>query len=310
MPPAMVKATDRIWHNGTLVPWADAKIHVLAHGLHYGMSVFEGIRAYELDSGKGAVFRLDEHVRRLFDSAHILELEIPYSREQLREAILETLRANKLTSAYIRPIAFTGAGEMGLSAIKNPVEVVVAAWVWGAYLGDDGVANGIRVKVSSWQRMHVNTHMTKSKAGGNYVNSVLAKRESIRAGLDEAIMLDTDGYVSEASGENIFLYRNGCLKTPPLTSVLEGITRDSVIQIARKKFGLEVREERFTRDELYIADEVFLCGTAAEITPVREIDGRRIGTGRPGDVVRKVRDAYFDAVLGRDRDFSHWLTGF
>lgn len=305
----MVTATEKIWLDGKLINWADAQFHLLTHAIHYGSSVFEGVRSYEVPGGKGAIFRLDEHVQRLFDSAHILEMEIPYSQEQVRSAIIETLQANKLTGAYIRPIAFMGAGDMGLFVRNNPIHMAVAAWVWGAYLGEDGMANGIRVRVSSYQRMHVNTHMTKSKAGGNYINSILAKREAMRDGYDEAIMLDTDGYVSEASGENIFIVRHGQLKTPPLTSILEGITRASVMEVARAK-GLEVIEERFTRDELYIADEIFLCGTAAEITPVREVDGRKVGDGRPGDITKSVRETYFAAVKGEDADYKKWLTEF
>lgn len=305
----MVTATEKIWLDGKLINWADAQFHLLTHAIHYGSSVFEGVRSYEIKGGKGAVFRLDEHVRRLFDSAKILEMEIPYAPEQVRDAIVETLQANGLTAAYIRPIAFMGAGDMGLFVKDNPVHMAVAAWVWGTYLGDDGVANGIRVRVSSFQRMHVNTHMTKSKAGGNYINSILAKREAMRDGYDEAIMLDTDGYVSEASGENIFLVRHGKIKTPPLTSILEGITRDSVMQVAAD-LGLELSEQRFTRDELYIADEIFLCGTAAEITPVREVDGRPVGTGKPGPVTQQVREAYFKAVEGKDPKYKKWLTEF
>lgn len=305
----MVTATEKIWLDGKLINWADAQFHLLTHAIHYGSSVFEGVRSYEIEGGKGAVFRLDEHVRRLFDSAKILEMEIPYAPEQVRDAIVETLQANGLTAAYIRPIAFMGAGDMGLFVKTNPIHMAVAAWVWGTYLGDDGVANGIRVRVSSFQRMHVNTHMTKSKAGGNYINSILAKREAMRDGYDEAIMLDTDGYVSEASGENIFLVRHGKIKTPPLTSILEGITRDSVMQVAAD-LGLELSEQRFTRDELYIADEIFLCGTAAEITPVREVDGRPVGTGKPGPVTTQVREAYFKAVEGKDPKYKKWLTEF
>ncbi len=306
---AKVTPTEKIWFDGKLLPWKDANFHLLTHALHYGMSVFEGVRSYEIEGGRGAVFRLDEHVRRLFDSAHILEMPVPYSQEDVKKAIVDTLKANGLKGAYIRPICFTGAGEMGLFATGNPIHTAVAAWVWGAYLGDDGMANGIRVRVSSYQRMHVNTHMTKSKAGGNYVNSVLAKREAMRDKYDEAILLDTDGYVSEASGENVFIVRRGILKTPPLTSTLEGITRASIMELARKK-GIQVVEERFTRDEMYIADEMFLTGTAAEITPVREVDGRKIGPGRPGDVTKAVREAFFDIVKGKNKDYQRWLTVF
>lgn len=305
----MVQATEKIWVDGKLIPWGEANFHLLTHAIHYGTSVFEGVRSYEIGPGKGGVFRLKEHVRRLFDSGHILEMPIPYSHEQIEKAIVETLKANKLTGAYIRPIAFLGDGEMGLGAKTNKVRTAIAAWVWGSYLGDEGLAKGIRVRVSSYQRMHVNTHMTKSKAGGNYINSILAKREAQRDGYDEAVMLDTDGYVSEASGENIFIVRHGKLKTPPLTSILEGITRASIMEIAEDK-GISVVEDRFTRDELYIADEIFLCGTAAEITPIREVDGRKIGPGHPGDITKAIQSTFFDAVKGKDSKYRKWLTEF
>ncbi|MEW6776918.1 MAG: branched-chain amino acid transaminase [Bdellovibrionota bacterium] len=303
---AKVTPTEKIWFDGKLIPWGEANFHVLTHALHYGMSVFEGIRAYDVGGGKGAVFRLEEHVRRLFDSAHILDMDVPYSPEDISKAIVETLKANRLTAAYIRPIFFSGAGEMGLYA-TNPTHAAIACWVWGAYLGEEGMEKGIRVKVSSFQRMHVNTHMTKSKAGGNYINSILAKREATRDGYDEAILLDTDGYVSEASGENVFIYRKGILKTPPLTSVLDGITRASILEIARDK-GIKISEERFTRDEMYIADEMFLTGTAAEITPVREVDGRKIGANGLGDVTKAICKTFFDAVRGKSTQYKHWLT--
>lgn len=296
----------KIWMDGKLADWDDARIHVLTHTLHYGVGVFEGIRCYKLDDGASAVFRLEEHVDRLFDSAHILTLEIPYTPEEIRQAIRKTLIANGLAEGYIRPIAFLGEGEMGLFARTNPVHVAIAVWPWGSYLGDEGLKKGIRAKVSSFNRHHVNAAMTKGKINGYYVNSVLAKWEVVKAGYDEAVLLDTEGFVAEASGENIFIVRNGILQTPPLTSVLPGITRDSVLTIARK-MELPVKEVRFTRDEMYIAEEMFFTGTAAEITPVREVDDRRVGTGKPGPVTKQIQEKFFDIVRGREALFLHWL---
>ncbi|HZW37538.1 MAG TPA: branched-chain amino acid transaminase, partial [Candidatus Deferrimicrobiaceae bacterium] len=279
----------KIWMDGKFVDWDDARVHVLTHTLHYGVGVFEGIRCYKLDDGASAVFRLTEHIDRLFNSAHILTLELPYTPEEICLAIRKTLIANGLSEGYIRPIAFLGEGEMGLFARSNPVHVAVAVWPWGSYLGDEGMKKGIRAKVSSFNRHHVNAAMTKGKINGYYVNSVLAKWEVVKAGYDEAVLLDTEGYVAEASGENIFIVRNGILQTPPLTSVLPGITRDSVLTIARK-MELPVKEMRFTRDEMYIAEEMFFTGTAAEITPVREIDDRRVGAGKPGPVTKQIQE--------------------
>jgi branched-chain amino acid aminotransferase len=296
----------KIWMDGRLADWDDARIHVLAHTLHYGVGVFEGIRCYKLDDGASAVFRLEEHVDRLFDSAHILSLELPYTPEEIRQAIRKTLIANGLAEGYIRPIAFIGEGEMGLFARTNPVHVAIAVWPWGSYLGDEGLKKGIRAKVSSFNRHHVNAAMTKGKINGYYVNSVLAKWEVVKAGYDEAVLLDTEGFVAEASGENIFIVRNGILQTPPLTSVLPGITRDSVLTIARK-MELPVKEMRFTRDEMYIADEMFFTGTAAEITPVREIDDRRVGTGKPGPVTKQIQEKFFGIIRGREALFLHWM---
>jgi branched-chain amino acid aminotransferase len=275
--------------------------------LHYGTAYFEGIRCYELSDRRSAVFRLPEHLRRLSDSGKILGFPLPYSVEQLTEATLELIRANKLKECYIRPVAFVGLGDMGLYAPKNPVNVSIAVWPWGAYLGDEGLKTGIRAKVSSYTRHHVNVMMTKSKAAGNYINSVLAKHEVKKAGYDEAVMLDAEGYVSEASGENIFIVRDRKLKTTPLTSILPGITRDSVITLARDK-GYEVVEERFTRDQLYTADEAFFTGTAAEVTPIREVDDRQIGAGCRGPVTEAIQGSFFDAVKGRDKKYSGWLT--
>lgn len=299
--------TDKIWLDGEMVRWEDATIHVLTHALHYGTAYFEGIRCYELSDRRSAVFRLPEHLRRLSDSGKILGFPLPYSVEQLTEATLELIRANKLKECYIRPVAFVGLGDMGLYAPNNPVNVSIAVWPWGAYLGDEGLKIGIRAKVSSYTRHHVNVMMTKSKAAGNYINSVLAKHEVKKAGYDEAVMLDAEGYVSEASGENIFIVRDRKLKTTPLTSILPGITRDSVITLARDK-GYEVVEERFTRDELYTADEAFFTGTAAEVTPIREVDDRQIGAGCRGPVTEAIQGSFFDAVKGRDKKYSGWLT--
>ena len=302
----MVQKSKKIWLDGKLVNWDEAQVHVLTHALHYGMGVFEGIRCYKNEDGGSAVFRMKEHVDRLFDSAHIVLLEIPFSREEICAAIQKTLQANDLAEGYIRPIAFLGEGEMGLFARSNPVRVAIAVWPWGAYLGEDGLKKGIRAKVSSFNRHHVNAAMSKAKVCGHYVNSVLAKWEAVKAGYDEAVLLDTEGYVAEASGENIFIVRNGILQTPPLTSVLPGITRDSVLNIARK-LDIQVKESRFTRDEMYISDEMFFTGTAAEVTPVREVDDRKVGTGKPGPVTKQIQTYFFDILRGKNALFQHWL---
>jgi branched-chain amino acid aminotransferase len=303
---SVFQKTRKIWMDGKFVDWEDAKVHVLAHTLHYGVGVFEGIRCYKTEDGASAVFRLKEHVDRLFASAHILTLDIPFTPEEICQAIRKTLHVNGLAEGYVRPIAFIGEGEMGLYVRTNPIHVAVAVWPWGSYLGDEGIKKGIRAKVSSFSRHHVNAAMTKGKINGYYVNSVLAKWEVVKAGYDEAVLLDTEGYVAEASGENIFIVRNGILQTTPLTSILPGITRDSVITIAQK-MDLPLKEARFTRDEMYIAEEMFITGTAAEITPVREVDDRRVGTGKPGPVTKKVQEKFFDIVRGRDALFQHWL---
>ncbi len=302
----MLQATEKIWMNGKLILWNDAKVHVLTHTLHYSTGVFEGIRCYKTDSGS-AVFRLKEHVDRLFASAHICQLDIPFTREQVSEAVLETIRVNKIEACYIRPIAYLGYGAMGIFPKENPVDLAIAVWPWGSYLGEEGLKNGIRVKVSSFIRPHVNSTMVRSKTTANYANSLLAKREALKDGYDEAMLLDTDGYVAEGSGENVFIVRNGLIKTPPLTSILEGITRDTIIQLAAER-GMRLVEERFTRDELYIADEAFFSGTAAEITPIREVDNRRIGAGKPGPVTRELQSAFFDIVHGKDGRHADWLT--
>lgn len=299
--------TDKIWFDGELVRWEDATVHVLAHALHYGTGYFEGIRCYELAGGRSAVFRLPEHMRRLADSGKILGFPLPYTVEQLCKATAEVIRANKLKACYIRPLAFLGLGELGIYVPNNPVNVCIAVWPWGAYLGDEGIQNGIRAKVSSYTRHHVNVMMTKSKTSGNYVNSVLAKAEVKKSGYDEAVMLDSEGYVSEASGENIFIVRDGKIKTTPLTSILPGITRDSIITLARD-LGYEVVEDRFTRDELYIADEAFFTGTAAELTPIREVDDRPIGAGRRGPVTEDIQKTFFDVIKGKNHKYEKWLT--
>ncbi|MEE9281750.1 MAG: branched-chain amino acid transaminase [Myxococcota bacterium] len=303
----MVDKTDQVWLDGEFVPWDEARVPILTHTLHYGLGVFEGIRCYECDDGASAVFRLAEHLDRLYNSAKIVELEIPYPAEQLSGAILETLRINGLAEGYIRPIVYLGEGAMGLLPTDNPVRVALIVWPWGAYLGADALERGIRAKVSSYQRHHPNVTMTKAKTCGDYVNSILAKREVTRLGYDEAILLDTTGMVSEASGENIFTVRNGLLRTPPLGAILEGITRDAVIRIARDK-GIEVTEQMFPRDELYSADECFLTGTAAEVTPIREVDDRVIGSGTLGPITKTLQTTYFDAVRGRESKYESWLT--
>ncbi len=302
----MLKEVSKIWMDGKFVDWKDARIHVLTHTLHYGLGVFEGIRCYKRTDGS-VIFRLKEHVDRLFSSAHICQMKIPFTKEEIQEAVKETVRVNKLEECYIRPIAYIGYGEMGLFVKDNPICAAIAAWPWGTYLGDEGIKNGIRAKVSSINRHHVNISMTRAKVCGYYVNSQLAKREVVTNGYDEAIMLDTDGYVAEGPGENIFIVRNNVLKTTPLTSILEGITRDSIIQLAKEK-GISVMEARFTRDELYIADEAFFTGTAAEITPIREIDNRQVGAGKPGPITTTLQSAFFDIVRGKDVNHKDWLA--
>ena len=292
--------------DGKLVDWENAQVHVLTHTLHYGLGMFEGIRCYKTDKGS-AIFRLDEHVERLFASAHIFNIEVPYSRKEIRDAIIKTVTANKLKECYIRPLVYIGYGAMGLYPKGNPINVAIAAWPWGAYLGDDGIDKGIRIQVSSFTRHHVNSSMTRAKVCGYYVNSQIAKKEAIMGGYDEAVLLDPEGYVSEGSGENIFIVRNGQIKTTPLTTILEGITRDSIIKIARDN-KIPVVEERFTRDEIYIADEAFFTGTAAEVTPIREIDNRKIGIGSRGKITKKLEAIFFDVVKGRNKKCESWLT--
>jgi branched-chain amino acid aminotransferase len=298
---------ETIWLDGEWVDWSQAKVHVLTHTLHYGLGVFEGIRCYRTSDGRSAIFRLGDHLRRLFESAHINLLDVPFGREELEAACCEALRRNGLSEGYIRPFVFIGDGEMGLNPGSNAIRAAVIAWAWGKYLGDEGVERGIRAKVSTYCRHHVNAKMTKGKTCGDYVNSILAKREALLDGYDEAIMLDTQGLVSEASGENIFVVRDGVLATPNLHSVLAGITRSTVIELARDK-GIPVEERTLTRDELYVADEVFLTGTAAEVTPIREIDRRAIGDGRRGPITTTLQRAFFDVVEGRERKYERWLT--
>ena len=306
LPLTAMQKTERIWLDGALVPWDAAQVHVMTHTLHYGLGVFEGIRCYECAHGVSAIFRLHEHLERLFGSAHILDLAMPYTREELAEACRDTVRANHLRECYLRPIAFLGDGDMGLSA-RPATRVAIAAWPWGAYLGDEGLRHGVRLKTSSFQRFHPNTLLTKAKAVGHYVNSILAAQEARGGGYDEALLLDVDGYVSEASGENIFIVKQGVVKTTPLPTVLGGITRDA--EVAEEAEGrVAVREERFTRDEVYLADEAFFTGTAVEITPVRELDGRRIGTGRPGPITARLQELFFAVVHGRDARYADWLT--
>ena len=302
----MVQKSEKIWFDGKLVPWDEANIHVLTHALHYGTGVFEGIRAYQCSDGKSAVFRLEEHMQRLIDSAHIMGFKVPYDKAALVDAAIETLKVNKLPAAYIRPLVFVGTGVMGVHPGKNPIQVVIATWPWGAYLGEEALDKGIRVCTSSYTRHHVNVMMTKSKCTGNYVNSVLAKTEAVADGYDEAVMLDAQGYVAEGSGENLFMVRHGIIKTPPLGNVLQGFTRDSIIKLARD-LGYEVQEQLISRDKLYIADEVFFTGTAAEITPIREVDHRQIGEGHAGPVAKHLQSEFFKIVKGENPKYAHWL---
>jgi branched-chain amino acid aminotransferase len=302
-----MEKTRNIWLDGSLVAWDAAQTHVLTHGLHYGLGVFEGIRAYKTEDGRSAFFRLREHLQRLLGSAHILLMEVPYTVDALEKACLELLRSNGLPEGYVRPLAYSGYGNLGVGAI-NDTHVAIAVWPWGAYLSEDGLAKGIRAKVSSFTRTHVNVNMVRAKVTGQYVNSILANREATLAGYQEAILLDTEGYVAEGSGENIFIVQGGVLQTPPLSSpVLAGITRESVLRIA-KDFGIPVLEQKFTRDTMYIADELFMTGTAAEVTPVREVDNRRIGTGKPGPITQRIQDTYFKAVHGGEPRYRDWLT--
>jgi branched-chain amino acid aminotransferase len=306
IPNSMADRDGVIWYDGKMVNWRDATTHVLTHTLHYGMGVFEGVRAYKTDKGT-AIFRLQEHTDRLFNSAHILQMKMPFSKQEIADAMCAAVRENKLESAYIRPMAFYGAEAMGIAAKTLSTHVIAAAWSWGAYMGEEALTNGIRVKTSSFSRHHVNITMCKAKANGNYMNSILAHQEAANDGYDEALLLDVDGFVAEGSGENVFIIRKGKLYTPDLTSALEGITRDTIVQLA-KELGYEVIEKRITRDEVYCADEAFFTGTAAEVTPIRELDNRNIGTGTRGPITEKLQALYFDVVKGKSAKHAHWLT--
>lgn len=295
-----------IWMDGGLVPWREARVHVLTHTLHYGMGVFEGVRAYK--AGKGtAIFRLREHTRRLFQSAHILGMKIPWSEEEVNRAQVEVLRENGLETGYLRPMAFLGSEGMGLRADNLSVHLSIAAWEWGAYLGEENLEKGLRVRVSSFSRHHVNVTMCRAKANGHYVNSMLALQEALVTGYDEALLLDTNGFVMEGSGENLFIVRDGVIYTPDLTSALDGVTRRTVNRIIADE-GFRLVEKRITRDEVYIADEAFFTGTAAEVTPIREVDERQIGEGRRGPVTERIQRRFFDAVHGRVPEYEEWLT--
>ena len=302
---SMAERDGFIWFDGKMVPWREATVHGLTHSLHYGMGCFEGERAYATPQGT-AIFRLPEHTNRLFNSAKILQMDTPFTQDQINDATKEVIRANHLESAYIRPLFFYGAEGMGLSAKGLKVHVLIAAWSWGSYLGQEALEKGIRVKVSSFSRHHVNIHLCKAKATGNYMNSMLAQREAASCGYDEALLLDREGYVSEGSGENVFMVRDGILYTPTLTSALEGITRDTILRFARDA-GIPVVEKQLTRDEFYIADEAFFTGTAAEVTPIREIDSRVIGEGCRGPITGMLQSRYFDTVAGRREDHPEWL---
>ena len=305
-PTTMADRDGLIWLDGEMVPWRDAKVHVLTHTFHYGMGVFEGVRAYKAEQGT-AIFRLEEHTERLFRSAKILNMSMPFDKDEINEATCAAVRENNLESGYIRPMVFYGSEGMGLRADNLRTHVMIAAWEWGSYLGDDNMKNGIKVRTSSYTRHHVNITMCKAKANGNYMNSMMALQEAMACGCDEALLLDVDGFVAEGSGENFFLVREGIIYTPELTSALEGITRETVMQIAAE-CGYEVREKRITRDEVYVADEAFFTGTAAEVTPIRELDGRAIGNGGRGPVTEKLQALYFDYVHGRRDEHQDWLS--
>ena len=295
-----------IWMDGEMVPWRNATTHVLTHTLHYGMGVFEGVRAYKAEKGT-AIFRLQEHTQRLFRSAHILGMKIPFDAQTLSEAQIESVRQNNLESGYLRPMAFYGSEGMGIRADNLKVHMMVAAWEWGTYLGDESLKSGIRVRVSSYTRHHVNVSMCRAKANGHYINSMLALQEAIDTGYDEALLLDTNGFVMEGSGENLFIVRDGVIYTPDLTSALDGITRNTIMRIIADE-GLQLVEKRITRDEIYICDEAFFTGTAAEVTPIRELDNRQIGSGTRGPITEKVQARFFDAVHGRIPEYEDWLT--
>jgi branched-chain amino acid aminotransferase len=303
---SMADRDGKIWKDGHMIEWRDATLHMLTHSLHYGMAIFEGVRAYKTVDGT-AIFRLKEHTQRLFNSAKIFQMQMPYDMETLMAAQLDVVRANKLESCYIRPLAWIGSEKMGVSARGNTIHVSVAAWPWGAYLGEEGLAKGIRVKTSSFTRHHVNASMVRAKASGYYINSILANQEVTADGYDEALLLDTEGYVSEGAGENVFIVKAGRIYTPDLASCLDGITRDSVLTMARD-MGIDIIEKRMTRDEIYCADEAFFTGTAAEVTPIRELDNRMIGAGSRGPVTEKLQSLFFDVASGKATKYKHWLT--
>src|SRR5438105_10493502 len=305
-PLSMADRDGWIWYDGKLVEWRSATTHVLTHSLHYGLAVFEGVRAYKTTVGT-AIYRLKEHTDRLFNSAHIYMMKIPYTREQLMQAQLEVVRENGHEACYVRPIAFYGSEKMGVSPVGAKVHVAIAAWPWGAYLGPEALEKGIRVKTSSYARHHINVTMARAKFAGTYANSILANQEATMDGYDEALLLDVDGFVAEGSGENLFVVKNGKLYEPELTSALVGITRDSVITLAND-LGIEVQAKRMTRDDVYIADEAFFTGTAAEVTPIRELDNRPIGNGESGPVTKKLQSLFFDVVNGRNPKYKSWLT--
>jgi len=298
----------KIWMDGQMVEWRDAKIHVLSHTLHYGCGAFEGVRAYKGDDGSTSIFRLEDHTTRLFNSAKILRMVIPFTKEQVNQAQIDVIRENKLESGYLRPLTWVGDKKLGVSTKGNDIHLMVAAWPWGAYLGEEGMKRGIRVKISSYTRHHVNITMTQAKAVSNYTNSILANREATDDGYDEAVLLDASGFVAEGAGENIFVVKDGVVYTPDLSAgALNGITRNTVLHIC-KDLGLELVQKRITRDEVYISDEVFFSGTAAEVTPIREIDRVEIGSGSRGPITEKIQSAFFDIVNGRNPKYAHWLS--
>ena len=304
-----MQTTEFIWLDGKMVPWDEARVHVLTHSLHYGSSIFEGLRCYECSDGSSAIFRLHDHSRRMVDSAKILRMKLTLTADELDQACLETVKANSLRQGYIRPFSFVGYGEMGVYPGDNPIHTAVAVWPWGAYLGAEALEKGIRVRTSSFTRSNVNTNMTKAKASGNYINSILAKIEAKEDGYDEAVMLDSNGFVSEATGENIFIVRDGVIKTTPLTSILGGITRTSIMKLARD-LGYSLEEQIFTRDEFYTADEAFFTGTAAELTPISELDNRKIGHGNAGPITKRLQKEFFSIVRGENPKYESWLTRY
>lgn len=306
--PMGIKKLDTIWIDGALVPWDNATEHLLAHTMHYGVGAFEGIRAYQRADGRTAIFRLREHIERLLDSSHICTMDVPYTRDQIMQACADVVKSNKMTSCYLRPLVYLGYGALGLGSLEPPVRTMVACYEWGAYLGDDGLKKGIKCMISGFSRANSNAVMNKGKICGQYVSSVLAKRMALKSGFEEALMLDPQGYVAEGTGENIFVVKKDIVRTPPTSgAILAGITRDTTITLLREQ-GVDVREEPIARDELYTADEVFLTGTAAEITPVRDIDHRKIGRGEAGPVTRRLQESFFSVVKGADTKHDHWLS--